>query len=282
MEPLTNWANRRDNRLTRPAMEKIVHIHRDAELPEFHRRTFVKRAADAPAVNTEAPAHGRKAVPRQCFANYNNPDIGEATRAVLAHNGVETEVAYPGCCGMPKLEQGDLPAVAEAAHRTADALLPWVDQGHEVIALVPSCALMLKFEMAADRRRPEDPAARRERQWDVAEYVVDIARHEGLAEGLKPSTAACSLHLACRARPRNMGPKAADMLRLIPDMDLEVQERCSGHGGAWGVKKENFEVAIKVGKPLARRVSKSGRRRLASECPLAGADDGPGAGAPGG
>ncbi|WP_440997202.1 heterodisulfide reductase-related iron-sulfur binding cluster [Arhodomonas sp. SL1] len=270
VEPLTNWANRRDNRLTRPAMEKFVHVHRDAELPEFHRRTFVKRAADAPTVNTEAPAHGRKAVLyATCFANYNNPDIGEATRAVLAHNGVETEVAYPGCCGMPKLEQGDLPAVAEAAHRTADALLPWVDQGHKVIALVPSCALMLKFEWPLI---VDDPKIQRlaENTMDVAEYVVDIARHEGLAEGLKPLDGGVSLHLACHARAQNMGPKAADMLRLIPDIDLEVQERCSGHGGAWGVKKENFEVAIKVGKPLARRVFKSGKQHLASECPLAG------------
>ncbi|MCS4504023.1 Anaerobic glycerol-3-phosphate dehydrogenase subunit C [wastewater metagenome] len=271
LAPLTNWANRRDNHLTRPALERIVHVHRDAALPAFHRDTLLRRADRTPAVNTAAPAHGRRAVLyATCFGNYNNPDIGEATRAVLTHNGVETEVAYPGCCGMPKLEQGDLEAVAAAATRTADALLPWVDDGYRVIALVPSCALMLKFEWPLI---VDDPRIQRlaENTMDVAEYVVDIARNEGLADGLQPLEGGVSLHLACHARAQNMGPKAADMLRLIPDIDLDVQERCSGHGGAWGVKKENFEVAIKVGRPLARRVFKSGRQHLASECPLAGA-----------
>ena len=82
-----------------------------------------------------------------CFVNYNNPGIGMAARAVLAQNGVETEVVYPRCCGMPQLEQGDLAKVArERAHGRRDALLPWIDKGYDIVALVPSCALMLKFE----------------------------------------------------------------------------------------------------------------------------------------
>jgi glycerol-3-phosphate dehydrogenase subunit C len=66
-----------------------------------------------------------------------------------------------------------------------------------------------------------------------------------------------------------MGAKAADMLRLLPQPDLDVVERCSGHGGAWGVKKENFAVAMKVGRPAARQAAKDAKTYLASECPLA-------------
>ena len=66
-----------------------------------------------------------------------------------------------------------------------------------------------------------------------------------------------------------MGPKAVELLRLIPEADLEVIERCSGHGGAWGVKKGNFEVALKVGRPAARKAAQSGKAYLVSECPLA-------------
>ena len=269
--PLANWANRRGNKLTRPVLERIVKVHRDAELPAFHGKTFEKRAAAAPEVNRDAPAAGRKAVLyATCFVNYNNPSIGEATQAVLARNGVETEVVYPGCCGMPRLEQGDLPGVAEAAKHTAASMAPWIEQGYKVIALVPSCALMLKFEWPLIVQ--DDPAVQKlaESTMDIAEYVVDIARNEGLAEGLKPLEGGVSLHLACHARAQNMGPKAAEMLRLIPDLELDVQERCSGHGGAWGIKKDNFEVALKVGRPVARKVASAGRRHLASECPLAG------------
>ena len=104
---------------------------------------------------------------------------------------------------------------------------------------------------------------------DIAEYVVDIARHEGLAPGLSALGGGVALHLACHARAQNIGPKARDMLALIPDAEIEVIERCSGHGGSWGVMKDNFETALKVGKPVARSVAKSGKPHNASECPRA-------------
>src|SRR5256714_1160137 len=146
--PLANWASDRDNQATRPLLEKIAGVDRNAELPKYNGRTFAMRArTHAPSVNPEAPAAGRKAVLyATCFVNYNNPSIGEAAQAVLAKNGVATEVVYPQCCGMPQLEAGDLAKVATAARNVAATLGPYIDEGHAVIALVPSCALMLKFE----------------------------------------------------------------------------------------------------------------------------------------
>ncbi len=271
--PLANWATRTGNRLTRPVLEKVAHVHREAEIPLYHRVPFAREAArDKLELNTAAPGHGRKAVLyATCFANYNNPDIGRATRAVLAHNGVETEVDYPGCCGMPKLEQGDIEAVAASAKKVAEAIAPRIADGYRVIALVPSCALMLKFEWPLIL--PEDESIRTlaANTMDVSEYIVDLARNEGLEAGLQPLEGGVALHLACHARAQNVGAKAAEMMRLIPDMDLEIIERCSGHGGAWGIKRENFEVAIKVGRPVARKAAASGKAHLASECPLAGA-----------
>ncbi len=271
--PLANWASDTRNDLTRPLLEKLAGVHRAAALPRYHGRTFTMRAKDAaPPVNRDAPAFGRKAVLyATCFVNYNHPRIGEATRAVLARNGVETGVAHPACCGMPQLEHGDLEGVASRARGVAAALGRWIDEGYDVIALVPSCALMLKFEwsliLPGDAAIERLAAATR----DISEYVVDIARGEGLADGLAPLAGGVALHIACHARAQNMGSKARQMLALIPDADLEVIERCSGHGGSWGVMKENFEVALKVGKPVARKAAESGKAHVASECPLAGA-----------
>ena len=269
---LANWASKRGNGLTRPMMEKVAGVHRDAALPKFHGKTFVARSkSDAPAVNTDAPAHGRKAVLyATCFVNYNNPDIGGAARAVLARNGVETDVVYPACCGMPQLEHGDIARVAERAKQVSGQLNDYVDRGYDVIALVPSCALMMKFEWPLIL--PDDPGVKRLSQatFDITEYVVDIAKTDGLADGLKPLDGGVALHIACHARAQNMGAKASEMLRLIPDADLDVVERCSGHGGSWGVMKDNFEVAIKVGRPVARKAVEAEKKYLASECPLAG------------
>ena len=105
---------------------------------------------------------------------------------------------------------------------------------------------------------------------DISEYIVDIAATEGLAPGLEPVPGGISLHLACHARAQNIGPKAAEMLKLIPEADVAVIERCSGHGGSWGVKKDNYPVALKVGRPAARRALEDDKAFVVSECPLAG------------
>jgi glycerol-3-phosphate dehydrogenase subunit C len=270
--PLANWASDRKNGATRAVLEKVAGVDRHAELPKYHGRTFMMRTRrQPPPVAPDAPAAARKAVLyATCFVNYNNPGIGEAARAVLARNGVETEPLYPQCCKMPQLEAGDLASVAGAARQVAAELGPWIDKGYDIVALIPSCALMLKFEWPLIV--PDDPAVEKlsRSTFDISEYIVDIAKKEGLAPGMKPLGGAVTLHLACHARAQNIGQKAAEMLRLVPDAQVNVIERCSGHGGSWGVKKENFDTAIKVGRPVARQALRESAPFLAAECPLAG------------
>ena len=268
---VANWSTRLGNTVTRPVMQAVTGIDKNAVLPKFHGKTFSARARNAaPEINRDAPAFGRKAVLyATCFVNYNSPDIGEAARNVLARNGVETEVVYPQCCGMPKLEHGDLDAVAKNARTVSAELLPWVEKGYDIIALVPSCTLMLKFEWPLIL--PEDENVKRlsAATRDITEYVVDIARNEGIAPGMTGLENGVTVHLACHARAQNIGPKAADMLRLLPDTQVGVIERCSGHGGSWGMMKDNFDTALKTGKPAARQALEANRGAVVSECPLA-------------
>ncbi len=269
---LANWASSTANKVTRPIMEGVLGVDRQAALPKFHGKTFAARAKGPVEINRAAPAFGRKAaLYATCFVNYNDPPVGMAARAVLAKNGVETRVEYPRCCGMPQLEQGEIAKVAEAAKAAARHFSPLIDQGYDVVALVPSCALMLKFE--GPLIVPDDPLVKKlaEATFDITEYVVELAKKHGLAPGLNKLDGGVALHFACHARAQNMGPKAADMLRLIPEIDVAVIERCSGHGGSWGIMKKNFETALKVGKPAARQAAREAKTYLASECPLAGA-----------
>ncbi len=275
--PIANWATDRHNELTRPVMEAVAGIHHDAAVPKFQGRTFMMRAkAESAFADCQAPAFGRKAVIfATCFVNYNNPAIGMAARAVLARNGVAVTERYPGCCGMPQLEQGDLETVVARAGRVARALEPLIDSGHDVVALVPSCALMMKSEwpLLVPRSSPDFPLVQKlaAATYDISEYMVDIARKEGLTPGLKPIEGGVTVHIACHARAQNVGQKAAEMLRRIPGLDLKVIERCSGHGGSWGLGKDNFETALKVGAPVAQQAVGANKGCVASECPLAGA-----------
>ena len=268
LAPFVNWFTSRRNKITRFIMEILTGVDRNSELPKYHHKTFGKRDQSKREIN--GPAAGRKAVLYStCFINYNNPGIGEATQKVLSNHGVETKILYPSCCGMPQLEQGDISRVADNARKITAELLPWVDNGYDVIALVPSCSLMLKFEWPLILPENQDIKKLSNATFDVSEYIMDMARQKQLRGGLKKIEGGVTVHLACHSRAQNMGPKAADMLRLIPDTEVVVVDRCSGHGGSWGIMKSNFETALRVGQPVANKAAGANHSNVVSECPLA-------------
>ena len=272
VSPLINWASDKQNALTRPLMEKVAGIDRDTKLPKFTSKTFVAADRGEPiSPNQDAPAFGKRkaALYATCFVNYNKPATGLAARAVLNHIGVETAVAYPGCCGMPFLEQADLKRVAENAAKVSKELVKLIDQGFDIVALTASCGLMLKFEWPLIVPENADVQRLAKATFDIDEYVVDIAKKEGLPAGLKPLPEGVTVHLPCHARAQAMGPKAAEMLKLIPDTPIDVVERCSGHGGTFGVMKETHALAVKVGRPVFRAAQEKARGHIVSDCPLA-------------
>ena len=266
---LVNWASSTTNSLTRPMMQGVMGIDKNAALPKFNSAPLSKRN-DPQSINVGAPAHGRKAVIYStCTSEYNSADLGLAAAQVLAKNGVETQFVYPGCCGMPQLEHGDISRVANAAKKIAAEMAEWIDKGYDVVSPVASCSLMLKFEWPLIEPADENIKKLATATFDVSEYLVDISVKEGIAPGLKPIDGGVTLHIACHARAQNMGRKGAEMLQLIPNTHVNVIERCSGHGGSWGVMKDNFETALKVGKPVARETAKMSSRYVVSECLLA-------------
>jgi glycerol-3-phosphate dehydrogenase subunit C len=268
---LANWATARTNTPLRKLLEAIAQIDAEAELPKYHSKTATDRLKAPLAPNPQGPAFGQRKVAlyATCFVDYNRPDTAVAAAKVLALQGVEVKLVYPECCGMPQLEAGDIKDVAGKARRVAAAFAPYIEQGYDVVALTASCGLMMKFEWPL--MLPEDHAIGRlaAKTKDVAEYVVELSRTYGLVEGLKPVEGGVTFHHACHARAQNMGAKSMEMLKLIPDTKVDLVERCSGHGGTFGVMKETRPPAVKVGRPAARQVAAKGNETLCSDCPLA-------------
>ncbi len=197
--PVINWASSRDNNLTRPLMETVAHIDRTAELPKFHTHTFVAQDRGDPiAPNPAAPAAGKRkaALYATCFVNYNKPATGLAARAVLNHIGVETRIAYPGCCGMPFLERAELGRVAQNAAKVSKELVKLIDDGYDIVALTASCGLMLKFEWPLIVPENEDVRRVADATFDIDEYVVDVAKKEGLPAGMPALPEGVTVHLA--------------------------------------------------------------------------------------
>jgi glycerol-3-phosphate dehydrogenase subunit C len=267
-----NWALARENTPLRKMLEAVAEVDAEVELPRFHAITAEKRLQQEPVRPDPAgPAFGQRKVAlyATCYVDYNKPDTAVAAAKVLAKQGVESKFVYPECCGMPQFEDGDLADVAARAERVAKVFSPLIDEGYEVVALTASCGLMMKFEWPL--LLPDNELVRKlsKATRDVSEYVAGLAKTFGLAEGLQPIEGGVTVHHACHARAQNMGAKSAELLRMIPDTRVELVERCSGHGGTFGVMKQTAPLARKVGKPAARAVAQKGQETLCSDCPLA-------------
>ena len=268
---IINWATNIKNSFLRKIMEFLTQIDRRVKLPKYNSETFTNFFENNKKKFSLGRSTDRKVVIYStCFVNFNKKNTGVAALKVLKKNGVEVQEAYPGCCGMPFLEQADLPKVVEQAKKVSKDLIEWIDKGYKVVTLTASCGLMLKFEWPLLLPNEEKIKKLSANVMDIDEYVVDIANNEGLAEGLNEIDGGVTVHHACHARAQNMGIKARDMLKLIPNIKIDVVERCAGHGGTFGVMKETHDLANKVGRPTARQIKNKNNKYMASDCPLAG------------
>jgi glycerol-3-phosphate dehydrogenase subunit C len=269
---VVNWALARENTPLRKMLQAVAEIDAEVELPRFHAHTAESRLLQEPIRPDPAgPAFGQRkaALYATCYVDYNKPDTAVAAAKVLAKQGVEAKLVYPECCGMPQLEDGELSEVAARAERVARAFSALIDEGYEVVALTASCGLMMKFEWPLLLPDNELVQKLSKATRDVSEYVVGLAKTFGLAPGLQPIEGGVTVHHACHARAQNMGAKSAELLRMIPDTKVDLVERCSGHGGTFGVMKDTAPLARKVGKPAARQAAQKANEALCSDCPLA-------------
>jgi len=269
---IINWVSDVKNKLIRKILEITIGIDMKAQLPKYNSETFSNYfIKNKSSIKTELKDRKRKVVIYStCYVNFNKTNTGIAALKVLKKNQVEVEHAYPGCCGMPFLEQADLNKVVQQAKKVSADLLKWVDKGYKVVTLTASCGLMLKFEWPLLLPNDENVKKLSKNVNDIDEYVVDIALNEGLAEGIQEIDGGVTIHHACHARAQNMGIKARDMLNNIPNIKIDVVERCAGHGGTFGIMKQTRHHALKIGKPTAGQIKSKKNKYMVSDCPLAG------------
>ena len=140
-----------NNSVMRKALEATLGVSAKAILPAYHSSTLRKRMASHTSENTAEPAgktKGKVALFATCYGNRNAPDIGADLVSILEHNGIPVVLTEKEqCCGMPKLELGDLEAVARAKEANIPVLKRLVDEGYDIMAPVPSCVLMFKQEL---------------------------------------------------------------------------------------------------------------------------------------
>jgi glycerol-3-phosphate dehydrogenase subunit C len=270
---VVNAVNRTD--LGRKLLDKTLGVHPEAPVPAYHSNTGRKRLRrrKRPAIEPRATPRttGRVVLFTTCYANRNEPDLVTDLCAVFEHNGITVDVAAKErCCGMPRLELGDLEKVAEYKAVNIPELKGLIDQGFDIVAPIPSCVLMFKQELPL--MFPDDPdvQAVRKRIFDPFEYLW--LRHEAglLDTGFSGALGRLSYHVPCHLRVQNMGLKTRDVLRLVPGTTIEVIERCSGHNGTYAVKRRFRDAAVKIGRAVVQKVQAAKPDHYTSDCPMAG------------
>ena len=257
----------------RKVMEKTLGIHANASLPKFHSHSLRKRFNEVNALNAEATdtTTGRVAIFVTCYGNRNEPDVVEDLIEILRHNKIEVKlVEQEKCCGMPKLELGDLDAVEKLKNANIPQLLKLVDEGWDIIAPIPSCVLMFKQEIPL--MFPDDVEVQQVKQafFDPFEYLMLRNKDEKLNKDFKASLGKVAYHVPCHQRVQNIGMKTKEVLQLVPDTEISVIDRCSGHDGTYAVKREYHEISMKICRPVINKVKQGEVDHYISDCPMAG------------
>lgn len=265
-----NAANR--NRAARAVLESALGVDRRRELPPYapHRFRSGARAREDWPVRDGERTPGKVAIFSTCYINFNEPGIGHDLVAILAHNEIPTTlVNQESCCGMPKLELGDLEGVARLKQANIPRLVELARASYAILAPVPSCALMFKQELPLLFPADEDVRQVADAMYDPFEYFFQRHRDGLLRTDFKGALGRISYHIPCHSRVQNIGQKTREVLQLVPGAEITTVERCAGHDGTWGVKREYFEQSMKIGRPVFRQMAQAAPDYLSSDCPIA-------------
>jgi Fe-S oxidoreductase len=254
-------------------MESTLGIDAKRELPEYSSATFRRHARmrnDFP-VKDGKNTPGKVAIFSTCYVNYNEPGIGQDLVRILEHNEIPgTVVEKEACCGMPKLELGDLEAVAKLKEKNIPVLAHLAREGYAILTPVPSCTLMFKQELPLMFPEDDDVQMVAQAMFDPFEYLVLRNRDGLLKTDFTKPLGMVSYHIPCHLRVQNMGQKTREMLEKVPDTEVTTVERCSGHDGTWGVKTEYFADSMKIGRPVFRQMAEAQPDYISSDCAIAG------------
>ena len=270
-----NAVNR--TKTARKVMDAALDVHPTAWMPELATKRFrwsAQKQGRATEVKDGARSPGKVAIFSTCYVNYNEPGIGHDLIKTLEHNTIPyVIVEKEKCCGMPKLELGDLDGVAKHKEANIPVLAKYAKDGYAIVSAIPSCTLMFKQELPLLFPDDADVKLVQEAMFDPFEYL--IARHKDglLKTDFKAPLGKVSYHIPCHGRVQKIGRKTEEMFRLIGSavsVQLNTVERCSGHAGTYGVKTPYHPVAMKIGKPVFKAMGKDEPDYISSDCALAG------------
>ena len=251
MTPVAPIANAvLDNKLARFAMEKVVGVHRDAPMPTARTQSLRTWLKKRPAP-TKAPTRGALVYFHGCAGGYFEVDAAKKAIEVLEHLGFEVLVPEQGCCGLAEQSNG----LFEQATKSVRALVKALRSAGTDLTIVStagSCTGMLKHEAHEILGLHDtDLADVGTRIREISEFLMELHEAGELPTDFEPIKQRLPYHAPCQLKSQGMGTPAFDLLRLIPGLEVvDSNATCCGIAGTYGLKKEKYDIAQAVGKPL--------------------------------
>jgi glycerol-3-phosphate dehydrogenase subunit C len=258
-------------RLHRIFLEKLLGIHRDKLLPDFASTTFEKWAERNGKIAAEPG--GEAVLFQTCYVQNNEPQIGRDTVEVLEKSKVDVKcVRGLECCGMPAWERGDLDSLRKHAKANLKILLPFVESGAKVVAINPTCSMMMRREHPTLVEPEDRPAAEKVAAaiMDPSEFLWSIRNEPRFNTNFRSTPGATiGYHAPCHLRAQGVGFKGRDLIRKIPGVVPQTVMECCGHDGTYAMTKEGFEPSARIGKRAFDGMQESKSEVWATDCPLA-------------
>lgn len=240
----------------RTVIEKVVGVHREAPMPTAHTETFRSWLKKRPARTTEA-TRGPVIFFHGCAGGYFEVETSKKTVELLEFLGYEVLVPKQGCCGLAEQSNG----LFEQATRSVLKLCKQLRSSGRDLTIVSasgSCAGMLKHEaheiMGVDAEELKDVGTRTR---DISEFLLELADAGELPLDFREMNMTVPYHQPCQVKSQGMGIPAMHLLELIPGLTVaESGQPCCGIAGTYGLKKEKYEIAQAVGKPVFEHMKK--------------------------
>ncbi len=261
----------------RRVIEKILKIHRNKLMPEFHKTPFARWFKKHKKIQN--PKH-QVVLFSTCFVNYNQPSIGKDAVFVLEKNECNIEHPKQNCCGMPGINTGDLDFALKKIKGNLISLYPYANKGYKILVINPTCSMTLRKEYPLyagligktqqEKKEWEDKAKLIAQQtMDISEFLFSLKKQNMLNTNFQSTPNSIAYHAPCHLRAQWKGFPARDLLKLLPNTQVGFVAQCCGHDGTWSMKKEYFELSLKYGRKAFTELQSKESNCVTTDCPLA-------------
>jgi Fe-S oxidoreductase len=202
-----------------------------------------------------------------CYANFNDPQGYElATLDVLGDNNFKILLPDFRCCGIARINSGAIDQVMKDVRFNVEIMTSYVEQGLDIVFSEPSCALAVKMEYP---KILDTETSRRvaRRCYDIHQFLMMLQRKGELSLDLGELDLTVGYHNPCHLRALGAGNDVVELLESIPGVRVRgYTDGCCGLGGIFGMKKENFDLSMKIGSRLFQEINDSEVDEIVTSC----------------